>query len=105
MEKSELYKQVRAAAGDRAVSMKAVEEFSECISALSNTVVKITHGERISDADAMAIISEIADVIVTLEQVTGDHDIIGSVNLVTDVKLDRLEKYLASGELLKGLMK
>ena len=105
MEKSELYRQVRSCAGDRAVSMKAVEEFSECIEQLSRTSVKIMHGERISDADAMAIVSEIADVIVTLEQITGDHDIVGSVNLVTDVKLERLEKYLESGELLKGLMK
>jgi hypothetical protein len=53
----------------------------------------------------MAIVSEIADVIVTLEQITGDYDIVESVKLVTDVKIDRLEKYLSSGELLKGLMK
>jgi len=106
MEKSELYKQVRSCAGDRAVSMKAVEEFTECVEQLSRVSAKIMHGkEEVDSSDILYIVSEIADVVITLEQVTGDHDVIGSVNLMNEVKLNRLEEYLASGKLLKGLMK
>lgn len=105
MEKEKLYSEVRAAAGDRAVCMKAVEELAECIEQLSRASVQIMHKNMLTDADIMSIVSEIADVIITLEQVTGERDLVGSVALFTDVKLDRLETYLESGELLKGLMK
>ncbi len=105
MEKADLYKQVRATVGDRSVNMKAVEEFSECIVELSSAVVKIMHGERIDSEHRSKIISEIADVIVTLEQITYKHNIAESVKIVSEFKVARLEKYLESGELLKGLMK
>ena len=105
MEKTELYKAVRETVGSKAVMLKAVEEISELIAVLSSTSVAIMHGDLdLVALNKTSILGEMADVMITLEQVTGERQAMESVEFIFEAKMQRLEEYLKNGNLLKGLL-
>jgi len=102
-DKKDLYDAVKKDTSELEVLTKAVEEFNELQYELSHAVVKMLHGNMIDDDHKKRIISEIADVINTLEQQTDDMSIYDQVGDEINRKLDRLETMKKEGKLSKGI--
>lgn len=103
MYKLDLYDYVRKTAGERAVRMKAVEEYSELIIELGKGIEQLIQFGKIDGALVDKIISEISDVVVVTEQVSDEKNILNLIGFSYDYKLNRLENVLNDGELTKDM--
>ncbi len=97
--KDRLFCHVRMATGQNTVEQKFVEECSELIKDVSNLQMNMLKGERFEDDDIKSTLGEIADFLITLEQVTGESDALAIVGVAVDAKLDRLHQRAVDGEL------
>ena len=79
---------------------KALEEFEELIEQLELAIESMVITGTIQNLDE--IVDEIADVIVTAEQITGEYQMLPMVENRVQFKLDRLQKRYITG---KGLFK
>jgi len=101
MNKDVLYEKVkyRTIAEDRTVAAKAIEEMSELNEELMTaTRTLLDHG---TIENVKEIIDEMADVLIMLEQVTGERDALFLVYDRQKFKLERLAYRLKNGGLFK----
>lgn len=110
--KTELYKNVREAGdGNRRrlcirsmkefhpVTAKFYEEQKELYDELKNLMWKVFHCEDIETEDVAKYVDEMADSIITLEQMTGNHDMLNQITERVNFKLKRLGERLVTGDL------
>jgi len=101
MNKDVLYEKVkyRTIAEDRTVAEKAIEEFSELQYEILTARSSLKDHGTIENVKE--IIDEIADVLIMLEQITGERDALFLVYDRQRFKLERLEYRLKNGGLFK----
>ena len=99
MNKNVLYSRVKQATlqNDRTIASKAVEEIQELIFELESALESIMDSGSIGNL--REIIDETADMLIMVEQVTGERDAVFLVHDRMKFKLDRLQYRLKNGEL------
>ncbi len=101
MNKSKLYLQVLQLAGSKNVALKCCEELFELSAELGKAGAYILAGNPVF---VDKIVDEMADAIITIEQVTGLHYIDALVAERVRCKLERLDDRYERGDIFKGLI-
>jgi len=102
--KTKLYNRVEASAGKCNIDLKAVEEFNELIHELSSVVHKILKDQKLTNDDRYALLDEMQDATIMIEQLFGIDDVNSVIANGMNVKLERLERYYLEGNLLSKFM-
>ena len=102
-EREQLYKRVRNATSNTAVKLKCVEEVGELIKELSSIQCELLKGREVKRELIENTADEVADLFVTLENVTGEN-IDYLVGKRMNFKVNRLEKRYRDGELTKNMI-
>lgn len=111
-EKEELYQRVKDSAGIESVKKKAIEEQMELAEVLLKTVGldaiaevmwEFQYEAKLTTKYLQEYKKEMCDSIVTMEQVTGEIDLVKDIKTYIDHSLILLDKKCNSGNLLDGL--
>lgn len=108
-EKAKLYERVRSSAGAKAVKAKLYEECEELtieLGGIMNALSEFECGlDELSTAkeDYISLTDEIADVIITMEQNTGNLNMLSDIQNRVNYKLNRLSQRYIDGQLMYNL--
>lgn len=103
LKKDRIYRHVRMATGQDSVEQKLVEESAELISDIAEIQKCILNGDTLCEDLVKNAIGEVADFFNTLEQVTGELDLLETLKSFADSKLERLHDRAIEGNLSCGM--